>query len=56
MEEPELRELVKSIRNRCDIALLLTGHSTNHLLPTILEDLSVDAQTIVMEYCTKETL
>ena len=62
MNPEELRELVKSIRNRCDITTILLELGDNnigsdyplHLLPTILEDLYEDAQTIVTEYCVKE--
>ena len=53
MDMNELEELLKSIRNRCFIAAIIIHEP--HLLPTILEDLYEDAQTIVMEYCVKET-
>ena len=62
MNPEELRELVQSIRNRCDITTILLELGDNnvssdyplHLLPTILKDLLEDAQTIVAEYCIKE--
>ena len=53
MNEPleELTELIKSIKNRCDIYLLICHSGAEHLLPTLLEDLYVDAQQIIDEYC-----
>ena len=50
----ELTELVKAIRNRCEIYLALQGKDIDHALYTLLEDLYEDAQTIVDQYCTEE--
>jgi len=48
----ELMELIKAIRNRCDVCLdLYALGDREHLLHTILEDLYDDAQTIIDEYC-----
>jgi len=59
----ELVELVKSIRNRADAAILLchlsdvAKHSlrtdVEPVLHTILEDLYEDAQAVVERYCVK---
>jgi hypothetical protein len=49
----ELTELIKAIRNRCDIYDLVQKADAAHLLPTLLEDLFADAQTIIDEYCTE---
>jgi len=47
-----LVELVKSIRNRCDVVLAIQGFDDlQHSIPTILEDLYGDAQAIMDEYC-----
>ena len=60
--DKELTELIKSIRNRCDIYILITNISSlsheeradvEHLLPTLLEDLFTDAQEIIDNYCIK---
>ena len=51
----ELKELVKSIRNRCDIFLYICDSpECQHLLPTLLEDLYVDAQQIIDNFCIVE--
>ena len=55
MEINELQELIKSIRNRCYIADILIEKGRFELLPTVLEDLHTDSQTIALEYCVKET-
>jgi len=50
----ELTELVKAIRNRCDIYLAIRNNSTvNHAVPTLLEDMHEDSQTIMDEYCVE---
>jgi hypothetical protein len=49
----ELTELVKAIRNRCDIYLVLQEAKATHLQATLLEDLYKDAQTIIDEYCVE---
>ena len=55
MELDELSELIKSIRNRCFIADILIEQGRPELLPTVLEDLHLDSQTIALDYCVKET-
>jgi len=52
----ELKELLKSIRNRCEIAEFLIDSgvsSVDKWLPTILEDMYVDCQTVIDEYCVE---
>ena len=51
-EEERLRELVKSIKARCEIFLEICElpHMQKNL-PTILEDIAVDSQTILDEHC-----
>jgi len=50
--DSDLYDLIKAIRHRCDIVLALgTLDETAHLLPTILEDLYMDAQVIIDSYC-----
>lgn len=51
----ELVEVVKSIRNRCDvIQLLWDTPGYLHLIPTVLEDLYEDAQDAVNEFCVED--
>ena len=53
--DDELAEIIKAIRNRCDVVLTLIEHyGTERLIPTVLEDLYTDAQTIVDDYCVKD--
>ena len=53
--DDELTELIKAVRNRCDVVLTLIEHyGTERLIPTVLEDLYTDAQTIVDNYCVKD--
>lgn len=54
MDISEVEELIKSIRNRCEISQVLIQVGAEDLLPTVLEDLYEDAQTIALEYCVKE--
>ncbi len=58
MTENELKEcdeFILSIRNKCDIYNILRKNPEfDYLLPTVLEDLYQDAETIVLEYCTEE--
>ena len=50
--EDEQKELIKSIRNRCEIFLLICDQpNTEHLFPTLCEDLHFDSQTIIDNYC-----
>lgn len=51
-EEP--KELVKSIENRCAIFLIICDMPhARKLLPTLLEDLYVDSQSIMLDYCVE---
>jgi len=54
MEIEELEELVKGINRRCLVVFLLIDNQRIELLPTILEDIYVDSQLIVMDYCVKD--
>ena len=52
----DLTELVKQVRNRCDIyLLLLRSHyceeSIQPLLPTLLEDMFEDCQQVIDHHC-----
>ena len=50
--DEELKELVKSIRNRTEIFLLICDlPHAQKLLATLLEDLFQDAQTIIDKHC-----
>ena len=52
-----LTELIKAIRNRCDIYLALQNsvdrEKISHAIPTLLEDMHEDSQAIVDEYCVE---
>ncbi len=50
--DANLLELVKSIKNRAEIfELICESPLAQYVSATLLEDLFVDAQTIVHEYC-----
>ena len=53
-----LTELVKAIRNRCEIYLTLQNsvswEKISHAIPTLLEDMHEDSQAIVDEYCVEK--
>lgn len=54
--DKELIELIKAIRNRCDICLILDNAVVDvddlaRIFPTILEDLHEDSQEIIDKYC-----
>jgi hypothetical protein len=51
MNRAEVNELVKSIKNRCLIYENVVGRLPDYVLPTILEDIAVDAQKIVLGFC-----
>ena len=52
-EIEEITDLINSIKNRCEIYIIVSQmQGREYLLPTILEDLYVDAQEIVDEYCS----
>ena len=52
-----LTELIKAIRNRCDIYLVLQdkvdAEKIKHAIPTLLEDMHEDSQAIMDEYCVE---
>ncbi len=54
--DDNLIELVKSIRNRCTIFLYLEAHippeKLSEIIATNLEDMYVDCQQVMMDYCT----
>lgn len=57
--DTQVFELLKSIRNRCEILLLLSvaypeGQIKN-IMPTILEDIHEDSQAIIEGHCIEET-
>ena len=48
-----LIELIKAIRNRCDVLLRIQGvEDLQDAIPTLLEDLHEDSQAIMDEHCT----
>jgi hypothetical protein len=50
-----LIEQLKTSKNLCDVALILAEANQNHLMPTILELLLQEVQTIVDENCVVAT-
>ena len=47
-----LIELIKAIRNRCNVLLAVQGFDDlQGAIPTLLEDLHEDSQAIMDEYC-----
>lgn len=56
-EIEEVIELVNSISNRCEIFNMvfrqMTDEQRQTLLPTLLEDIYVDSQSIMDLYCIK---
>jgi len=55
MVKGEVTELIKAIRNRCDIYMLIQDNCiADHLLPTLLEDLHCDSQSIIDGYCVEK--
>jgi len=46
------KEAIKTLRNRCDIALICSDNPK--LLATITEDIYEDAQNLTLEYCVVE--
>ena len=48
-----LIELIKAIRNRCNVLLAIQGFDDlQSAIPTLLEDLHEDSQSIMDEHCT----
>lgn len=55
MVDDDLMELVKSIKNHCDIFLQIAQQpQLMHTIYTILEDLCQDAQRIITDYCEEK--
>lgn len=58
-EQEELVELLKSIKNRCEIALFLISSQSistriEGWIPTVLEDMYCDCQAVIDNYCIKD--
>lgn len=51
MEDKWLEEELKTVRNLCDVSLILISQMQVGLLPTILELLYKETQDIIDEYC-----
>lgn len=51
MSEDYLLEQVKTIKNLCEIAILLRQMGKNELLPTVLELVFGEAQQMNDDYC-----
>ena len=51
MDIPRLQEQLKTIRNLCEISLLVAKPEHEHLLPSILENLYLEAQNMVESQC-----
>jgi len=54
-EDYYLREQVKTIKNLCDIALVLQNVGRNELMPTVLELILVESQDLVDSNCVVDT-
>ena len=55
MDKAEITEVIKAIRNRCDIYMLICDNPVaDHLLPTLLEDLHTDSQNIIDGCCVEK--
>ena len=54
MGQDFLLEQIKTIRNLCDIAILIRNVGKDELLPTVLELLYQEAQSITLAHCVKE--
>jgi hypothetical protein len=56
--DTQLFEIVKSIRNRCEVLLLLSvaysETEIKNIIPTLLEDIHEDSQEIIEKYCIEE--
>jgi hypothetical protein len=49
-----LAEQVRTIKNLCEVALILRELNRNELLPTILETIMLEAEDMVDEYCVED--
>lgn len=49
----EIQDLLMQIEHRIAIARVLIDVGQSHLLPTLLEDLFADAQTLLDLHCVK---
>ena len=55
MDKGEVTELIKQIRNRCDLYILVCQNPiADHLLPTLLEDVHEDSQAIIDGFCVED--
>ncbi len=56
--DTQLFELIKSIKNRCEILLLpcvaYPEGEIKNIIPTILEDIHEDSQEIIERFCIEE--
>jgi hypothetical protein len=54
MDRKQLTELIKTIRNRCNIYLMIHDRDeAEGVLPTVLEDICSDAQ-VIFETCVEK--
>jgi len=56
MEIDWLPDQLKTMRNLCDISLILIEREREELLPTVLELLYQEVQQIVDEFCVEKKL
>lgn len=54
MQMEELKEQLKTVKNLCDIGVVLIEQHKGPLLPTILELIYLEAQQITEEHCVKD--
>ena len=55
MDKELITELIRQIRNRCDIYMLIKDDpNAGYLLPTLLEDIHEDSQAIIDGFCIEE--
>lgn len=47
----KLEESIKTIKNLCEVSLILIGLRRADLIPTVLELLQIEIQDVVEEYC-----
>ena len=50
----DIGEQLKTLRNLTEIALILYNLGKSELLPTVLELLAIELQTVLEEYCLVE--
>uniref|UniRef100_A0A6M3J421 Uncharacterized protein n=1 Tax=viral metagenome TaxID=1070528 RepID=A0A6M3J421_9ZZZZ len=54
LPDGKLEDRLDQLENHIKIARLLVSQKREDLIPTALEDLHYDAQTIIDEYCVQE--